>query len=419
MDIQKFCRDLGFEADFALKLEPFRDLLEANSSEEFPSFMEERFYTQYYPLCGGPAPETVYPAMEEVARIVRANPAAARYASMLHYAFFLAPSFILWFPWRSPESVFGRNTGIFQLLVAMSCLPLVRRKHVELNIPEKHMIGIAQWIGGTIGIYAAAHDGYPGHTLSQTHWLRSSVEGRLFRIGRLEFLPRYWTADFPAVYRRKNSRSLAVLCTDGWAFDAHGCRVNPEKSLPAHVASLKFMNGKVIGTPVSPYGKPLFDREQTLDLNDWEPLWSPWEQQYTIHIPGGGGMTMEAVRNSLIEAVKFYHDYLGQDVKVFTCSSWILNPVWEQELPNSNMAALQRNVFMTPGPPPGGNPGLFFVYGEHDCDPRQRPCTTALHQAFRRIFERGEPLRSGTMIIPAADVEFFGTEYYRREFDRA
>ena len=130
-------------------------------------------------------------------------------------------------------------------------------------------------------------------------------------------------------------------------------------------------------------------------------------------------MTLDAVRNSLIEAVKFYHDFLGQDVKVFTCSSWILNPVWEQELPDSNLAALQRNVFMTPCPPPGGNPGLFFVYGEPDCDPRQRPCTTALHQAFRRIFERGEPLRSGTMIIPAADIESFGTEYYRRQFTRS
>ena len=416
MDIKKFCSDLGFDADFASKLEPFQDLLRTNSSEDFPPFMEKSFYTQYYPLCGGPAADTVYPAMEEVARIVRANPAAARYASMLHYAFFLAPSFIQSIPWRSPEAVFGRNAGIFQLLVAMSCLPLVRRKHAELNIPEKYMIGTAQWIGGTIGIYAAAHDGYPGHTITQSHWLRLSVDGRLFRIGRLEFLPRFWSDGFPAVYRRKNSRSLAVLCLDGWAFDAQGFRADPEKNSLAHVTSLKFVDGKVTGTPVTPYGKPLFEREITLDLNDWEPLWAPWEPQYTVHIPGGGGMTLEAVRNSLAEAVKFFHDHLGQDIKVFTCCSWILNPVWERELPDSNLAALQRNVFMTPCPPPGGNPGLFFVYGEHGCDPRQRSCTTALHQAFRRIFVRGEPLRAGCMILPADDVEFFGTEYYRRNY---
>ena len=352
MDLQTFCSELGFDSAFASKLEPFQDLLWRNSSEDFPPFMEKGFYTQYYPLCGEPAAETVYPAIEEVSRIVRSNPAAARYASMLHYAFFLAPSCIEGIKWQSPEAVFGRNTGVFQLMLAMSCLPLVRKKHIELNIPEKYMFGTAQWIGGTVGIYAAAHDGYPGHTLSQTHWLRLSVDGRLFRIGRLEFLPRMWSADFPAVYRRKNDRSLAVLCMDGWAFDENSFRVDSEKHSPVHVTSLKFASGSVSGTPVSPWGKPLFERELTLDLREWEPLLAPWEPHYLIHIPGGGGITVEAVRDSLTEAVKFYHDYLGQDIKVFTCNSWILNPAWEQELPNSNMAALQRNVFMTPCPPP-------------------------------------------------------------------
>ncbi len=416
MNMQKLCNELGFDAGFASKLEPFRDLLQANSSGDFPAFMEAGFYTQYYPLCGGPAPEMIYPAMAEVARIVRANPAAARYASMLHYAFFQAPSFIQALPWPSPEAVFGRNTGIFQLMVALSCLPLVRRKHAGLNLPDKYMAGTARWIGGTIGIYAAAHDGYPGHSMKQTRWLRLSVDGKLFRIGRLEFLPRLWSPGFPAVYRRKGDRTLAVLCLDGWAFDAQGFRVDPEKTSPAFTAKLIFRNGKVTGTPVTPYGMPAAGRELTLDLREWEPLLAPWEEAYSIHIPAGGGMTLDAVRDSLTEAVNFFHDRLGREVKVFTCSSWILNPAWERELPDSNMAALERNVYMTPCPPPGGNPGLFFVYGEDGCDPRQRPCTTSLHQAFRRILDRGEELRFGSMFIPASEVQFLGQEYYRKKY---
>ena len=127
-------------------------------------------------------------------------------------------------------------------------------------------------------------------------------------------------------------------------------------------------------------------------------------------------MTLAAVRESLIEAVKFYHDNLGQEIKVFTCGSWILNPDWERELPNSNLAALERNVYMTPCPLPEGKPGLFFVYGEDDCDPRQRPCTTSLHRAFRRIMERGEELRIGYMFIPASEVQLLGQEYYRKKY---
>lgn len=416
MNLQNFCHQMHFEADLFSRLEPFQHLLWDNSSEDLPAFMKPDFYREYYPLCGGPAPETVYPLMEQVGDILRSDPAAARYASMLHYAFFQAPPFIQGLPWPSPEAVFGRNTGIFQLLVAMSCLPLVRRKHAELNLPEKYMIGTARWIGGTIGIYAAAHDGYPGHSMKQTRWLRLSVDGKLFRIGRLEFLPRLWSSVFPALYRRKSDRTLAVLCLDGWAFDAQGFRVDPEKTSPSFTAKLIFRDGKVTGTPVTPYGMPAAGRELTLDLREWEPLLAPWEEACSIHIPAGGGMTLDAVRESLTEAVKFFHDRLGREIKVFTCGSWILNPAWERELPDSNMAALERNVYMTPCPPPEGNPGLFFVYGEDDCDPRQRPCTTSLHRAFRRILDRGEALRSGNMFIPASDVQFLGQEYYRNKY---
>ena len=127
-------------------------------------------------------------------------------------------------------------------------------------------------------------------------------------------------------------------------------------------------------------------------------------------------MTTEAVRSSLIDAVMFFHQYLKQDVKVFNCSSWILNPVWEMELPDSNMAVMQRNVYMTPPRPPSGKPGMFFVYGDDDCDPRMRPQTTRLHQAFCRIFDRGEPLRSGLMFIPASEVGHYGTGYFRKKY---
>ena len=125
----------------------------------------------------------------------------------------------------------------------------------------------------------------------------------------------------------------------------------------------------------------------------------------------------EAVRASLIEARSFFHDYLHRDFKVFTCASWILNPAWEKELPESNMAVMQRNVYMTPSAPPGGNPGVFFVYGDNECDPRTRPQTTRLHQAFCRILDRGEPLRNGFMFLPADDAEYYGSEYYRRQYE--
>ena len=416
MNFGCFAKKIGFCKEFTDSLAPYRQELWTNSADNAPYFMMPDFFIQYYPLCHGTVPaEKIYPLMEEVFRIVCSEPAAARYASMLHYAFYHANP-VLKLPWPTPEGIFGRNAGIFNLMVALSSFPLIREKHRSLNLPEKYFLDTCSWLGGTMGIYAAAHDGLPGHTLSQAYWFRNSIDGKLFRVGRLEYMPRPWGVDFPAVYRNRTNRSLFVLCPDGWAFDKQGFRVDPDTAKPDFTARLKFFDGKVTGTPITPYGKPVPEYETTLDLSEWEPICAPWEPVLNVHIPGGGGMTTEAVRSSLIEAVMFFHRYLKLDVKIFNCSSWLLNPVWEKELPDSNMAAMQRNVYMTPPRPPSGRPGMFFVYGDDDCDPRTRPRTTRLHQAFCRIFDRGEPLRSGLMFIPASDVEHYGAEYFRKKY---
>ena len=417
MDFQSFAREIGFSDAFTYAFMPRFQLLWDHSSEDFPPFMERAFYTKYYPLCQGPfEPAKIFPLMDEVSAIVRSNPAAARYASMLHYAFYEAvPQITMDFP--SPTSIFGRNAGIFQLMVAMSALPLVERKYAQMKLPEKYFLGLAGWIGGTMHIYAAAHDGYPGHTLRQSYWLRHSVDCELFRIGRLEFLPRPWNDEFPAVYRERNTGRLAVLCRDGWAFDAEGRRIDPKAEKPAFTARLHFGKGQITGTQVTPYGKPVCDHEITLDLKEWIPLCAPWDPCVTVHIPAGGGMTLEALRDSFAEAKQFYRKYFDMEIKVFTCGSWILDPDLEKELPDSNFAVLQRNVYLSPSSPPAPNGlfGTFFVYGT-DCDPRSRPRTTSLHHALCRILDRGGKLCSGRMFLPADEVEYFGTECYRKNY---
>ena len=417
MDIHDFCRLMEFDQEMESKLEPFWQTLLEHSSETLPDFMKKEFFTKYYPLCKGPDENMIYSAMSEVLQIMKKNPAAIRFAWMLHYALLTAPENIFNLPWKEPVKVFGKNSGIFLLMIALSSLPLIRKKHMELNLPEQYMHGIAEWIGGTIRIYAASHNGYPGHTITQTYWLRYSIKGELFRIGRLEYLPSTWNAGLPAVYRNRKNHELAVLCQDGWAFDHEGFRVDPEQVEPAFTAHLIFRDNCVSGTPVSPFGFPETDRTVTLDRNDWEPVCAPWEKCLTIHIPAGGGITMEALSHSLKEAKNFYKKYFNCEYKVFTCMSWLFSPAWEKELPDSNIAKWQKQVFCTPPLPPAGMPGYFFVYGTAEGDPRKMPVTSSLHRAFCNIMDRGEPLRCGGMFLMADDVEFFGTEYYRKQWN--
>ncbi|MBO7148168.1 MAG: hypothetical protein J6W81_10520 [Lentisphaeria bacterium] len=410
MDLHDFCIEMGFDLQTEELFKPHWERLCNNTVSGIPSFMTREFFDKWYPRCKGPA--GLDQEVDEVLRIVENDPVCARYAAMLHYAYFIATPYIGIIPPLS-EKKFGKNAGIFHLFIVMSSLPLIEKTHQNLRLPEKYFLDTCTWIGGTISIYAAAHEGYPGHTPSQTYWMRFHIDGKLFRVGRFEYMMEPFSPALPAIFRNRKDNSLAVLCRDQWAFDGNGFRVDPDKETPAFTARLKFLDNRVTGTPVTPYGFPQTGRKVTLDLTEWEAICSPWDTCLGIHIPGGGGMTEQAVRDSLLEARQFFRKYFSVDIKVFQCSSWLFNPAWEKELPDSNLALLQRNVYLTPPLPLWGCPGFFFVYGRPNGDPRQFQCTTSLHKAFCRIAERGEPLRNGAMFILASDLESFGKNTYR------
>ena len=70
------------------------------------------------------------------------------------------------------------------------------------------------------------------------------------------------------------------------------------------------------------------------------------------------GMTPEKVLSSLREAKGFFKQYFHQDVRMFTCVSWVLNPEWEREMPDSNIVRFQRMTYLTPGTS-SGTDGTF------------------------------------------------------------
>lgn len=404
MDWDKFFSELGATDDFIASVEPFKAEFEKNTSDDFPFFMEEDFYRKYYSLCGRNDTEDVFALMREVADIVRANPCAARYANMMHYAFYQRQEMLSGIKWFEAEKLFGRNVGIFTLLVTLSALPLVRKKHIELGLDESYMHGTARWIGAFVKIYCFAHDGLQGHPLSNIYWLRLSIDARVIRIGRLEYMFGKWDGDMPHLYRNRNNGEIIILCRDKWAFGKDLMRVDPESADVDFTTSLTVENNSVTGTPADSSGYPEKDNIITLDLNDWELLIQDNEEIMTLHIPGDGPLSLEAINSSLREAKKFYKKVFDKDIRIFTCGSWLFNPVWQLELPDSNIAEWQRNSNMLPPYIANGLSGLFFVYGEAECDPRQRKCETSLHRAFCRIFDRGEKLRSGAMYLLAEDL---------------
>lgn len=110
-------------------------------------------------------------------------------------------------------------------------------------------------------------------------------------------------------------------------------------------------------------------------------------------------MTAELAGASLREAAAFFRKYFKKEIRAFVCDSWILNPAWMELLPESNLAAFMRELYLFPRTP-YPQAGLFFVFGRSDGDFASYPADTSLRRAFHRLYNAGEPFRTGGMVRP-------------------
>ena len=175
-------------------------------------------------------------------------------------------------------------------------------------------------------------------------------------------------------------------------------------------------DGKFIsGIPINPAGYAEVDRTATLDLSEYTPLWNSWDLVPGIHIPGGGGMTPEAVKDSLIQALDFFPRYFQRKVAAISCFSWIFNPDFEQELPDSNLAKFMQQVYLLPFASVGVE-GLQFVFGRTDKDWSDYPADNTLRKAFHNLRKQGKRLKAGAMFIEKDGIEAFGSMLYRKNY---
>ncbi len=311
------------------------------------------------------------------------------------------------------------NSGVYYLLVALAFFKKIEEVYAGLGLPEKYARDTEQYISGAIDEYASGHDGKLGFSERKLHWLRHYIDGKLFRIGRLEYMIQDVAGYLPVVYRRNSDGKVIALCRDGWKLRKDGYLQFVFESLNDvyKVAEIHCDANSISGIPLNPAGWAEVDSTITLDLSEYTPLWSPWDLVPGIHIPGGGGMKIDAVRDSLLEAREFFPKYFNRQVPAFCCASWIFNNDFEEELPNSNLANFMREVYLMPFPSYGVE-GLQFVFGksEYNNNWAHFPADNSLRLAFHRIRESGKFLKCGAMFIEARGLENFGQQIYRKDY---
>ena len=304
MNLTEFLKDGGFSPEVGELLAPW--WREDPALETMPEFLDGGFFREYEPLLG--LRESPASRVDALVAEVKKHPALRIYANLLDR----------WLLGGEPGPDGARlplpvgrlgeeGAGLFSLLLALAALPRIRKSQAELGLPESCWRGVAGWIAGTVTIYKAAHDGFAGTNLQQIHWLRFSIERRLFRVGRFEYLVHTVPDWVPAVYRSRADGGVLALCRDDWRIDGGGFRVEEggERTF------LEWDGSMLTGTPIDPAsGRALPGVRRTIDLEVYEPVLTPHEWVPSVHIPGGGGMTAELAGASLREAAAFFRKYL-------------------------------------------------------------------------------------------------------------
>ncbi len=289
--------------------------------------------------------------------------------------------------------------SLYPALVLLAQLPALRQFYRERGISDDVLADTLHDFGLWI---AHAYNHGQGHTLGEFNWLTHHFSGKLFRLGRLQFVA--VKGHTPAwMYRSRQTGRLVLLAPEGaqykpsgWAQDTF--RVHEENVWTAH---LRQDGCQVTGYPLLHDGRA-DSQPVTLDLEDYQLLYQPGDLVLDMHIPTGMPLDLEACRASLRRAPAFYsHHFPELHPTAFQCESWLLGPCLEEMLPpESNIVRFGR--LFARATAPGRNDGQFWerIFDFTPVTPETAPRDTYLRRAFLDRLSAGLPICTSCGLIP-------------------
>ncbi len=365
---------------------------------------------------GGFSEEAVM-VVQAVAEQIADDEALCRLLWHCYWSIFKAPKSPKLDGWPSFKKALGDQSSIFYLLVGLAMIPLTRRHHRELVIPEAVTKDTCQ----QVRCFCENHqrgEGGMGLEATQLAWLRHYTMKPYFRLGRME----YWLKPFKGgivVYKHQDSGEILALAEEDIRFngagyvDGTGGQFDEENGW---TSILEEGDEETVGNPVTPYGMALH-KVVRLPWPEWERVLGPETPVLDMHIPPGGGLTPQACRDSHAQAVQFFDKhYPEQPFSALVCNSWMFNTQLEEILPeNANLNRYMRELHLFPVKSTGED-GLWFIFLKRgitaenldDC-----PRDTSLQRAILDFLKAGNTWRGGGMFMLREHVELFGRECYR------
>lgn len=266
-------------------------------------------------------------------------------------------------------------------LAAASEAPMCYALLSQLNLPDEIISQIMRMPEFGITFYKLRHNGAPGYSILD--WYQLAIDGKLFRIGRLEFEIFATFQGRACVFENKDGDQIALahsidIHASGVALGSVGYE-DPTGSFTANIIESE---EAWRGYPVRQDGT-VAHQLITLPKKLWQKRLAFGDPVVSIHIPAGGGLTEEAVSQSLGEAKQFLAQYFPDfSYKGFVCYSWLMDYQLVKLLgPDCNISKLNLRFRKLPRKSKGHDV-LSFVF----LQPTKNPDLTTLPE--RTTLER-------------------------------
>jgi len=249
-------------------------------------------------------------------------------------------------------------------------------------------------------------------------WMQHHLRGRLFKLGRLEYLPGTYGHPF-RWYRQRKTGAVVALAQGSLLMREDGQFANADDSAVRTglwMTELRESEAKITGHPCTPQGAVL-PATVTLDTAEWWEILRQGDPVMTVHIPSKGRMGPEECGASFRRAVEFYGRHFPDVVwRAFTCHSWLLDPQFEQMDPAPpNIVAWLREWYLHPAQ--GANDQqtwerTFDLFGRSQPDWQNATPRTSIQRALVSFVQQGGRPRSGASVLFPEDLDW-GAQTYR------
>lgn len=297
---------------------------------------------------------------------------------------------------QMPKDPSGRPNVAYDLigaLAAISMLPYAYENMKKRNLPEEVIRNTLARIEYGVSMYTERHDGNVGY--SSIEWNQRAIDGKIFRVGRLEYDVLFPLASKVCVFENSLGKQIPIasgitLHKSGFALGAK----HFEDTEGAWTADITEDSDAWYGYPYNDRG--YVEKEQiSLPKNEWKKVLCEGDPVIGVHIPAERNLRPEEVDVSLDMAEEFFSMYFPEwKYKAFYCSSWMMDPQLIDMLGEDSNIAKFKMRFQALTCKSQGNAVFNFIFKKPDTNfsISELPENTRFERALKEHYLSGKAI---------------------------